>query len=83
MQFSEPAILIGDGEYNINNIKKIQVTDEYLGLDKDVRKCQNEEPFYNCTTRLYLHTVLGTCGCLPLSIRISNEVGQKNKQMIN
>ena len=66
MQFSEPAILIGDGEYNINNIKKIQVTDDYLGLDQDVRKCQNEEPFYNCTTRLYLDTVLGRCGCLTL-----------------
>lgn len=70
--------MIGEGEYNINNIKEIQVTNSYLGKDQNVRKCQHEEPTFNCTTKLYLDTVLGRCGCLPLSIRLSNEVTAEN-----
>ena len=57
--------MIGEGEYNINDLKEIMVTESYLGLDQDTRKCQNYEPFYNCTTRQYISTILDQCGCLP------------------
>ena len=65
----EELKLIGEGEYNLNNLKEIRVTESYLGLDEDVRQCQHEEPLNNCTTRQYLNTLLGECGCLPINIR--------------
>ena len=52
---SEPFKLIGEGEYNLDNLKEIKITDSYLGLDQDVRKCQNEESLFSCTTRQYYH----------------------------
>ena len=64
----EPLKLIGDGEYNINILTDIKVTESYLGLDRNVRKCQNEEPFFNCTTRKYIDSLLRECGCLPFNI---------------
>ena len=48
---AEPVMLIGEGKYNPNDLKEIQATDAYVGLGKDVTNCQNEEPFFNCTTR--------------------------------
>ena len=66
--------LIGEGEYNLNALKEIRVTESYLGLDQDVRGCQNEEPLKNCTTRQYLKTMLGECGCLPFNFRLFHKV---------
>ena len=70
----EPVKLTGEGEYNINVLKEIKVTDSFLGLDEDVRECQNKEPFFNCTTKRYIDSILGECGCLPLNIRLSEKV---------
>ena len=47
----------------------MKVTNDYLGLDEDVRKCQNIEPFENCTTRQYLDSVLEQCKCVPFALR--------------
>ena len=66
--FSEKGMLIGEGEYNIEYLKEIKVTESYLGLNQQIRECQNEEPFYNCTTKVYLRTFLEECGCLPLNL---------------
>ena len=71
--FSEPVTQFGDGEYNLFAMKEIKVTESYLGLDKNIRECQPEEPFYNCTTRMYHDTFIEQCGCLPLNIITSNE----------
>ena len=69
----EPVQLLGEGEYNLNEIKKITVTKSFLGMDRD---CKNEdEPVYNCTTKNYIDACIKECGCLPLSISLSNEVG--------
>ena len=70
----EPVIFIGEGEYNVNVLKEIKVSESYLGMDQDVTECQNEESFYNCTTRKFMDTLIEKCGCLPINIRISNEV---------
>ena len=70
----EPVILNGEGEYNLNALIEVKVTESYLGLDGQARDCQMEESFYNCTTRHYVNTLLKQCGCLPLNIRISNKV---------
>ena len=70
----EPVILIGEAEYNLNVLKEIEATDSYLGLDQDVTKCQNNEPFHNCTTRKYIADALEECRCLPSNLRISEKV---------
>ena len=70
----EEVKLIGEGEYNLNDLKEIRVTESYLGLDQEDRGCQNEEPLINCTTRKYNDTLLGECGCLPFNIRIFHQV---------
>ena len=68
--YLEPVKLIGEGEYNLNVLKESIATDSYLGLDQNIRKCQNEESLYNCTTRKYIDSLLDQCGCLPLNIKI-------------
>ena len=71
----EPVTLIGEGEYNINALTEIKVTESYLGLDEDVRDCQSKETFYDCSNRKYVDTIFDQCGCLPLSmIMASNKV---------
>ena len=61
--------LRGEGEYNLNALKKIKVTDSYLDLNQDVRGCQNNVDILNCTTRNYIDTHLRKCGCLPFNLR--------------
>ena len=62
--------MIGEGEFNLDSLKEFKVTDSYLGLEKDARGCQNEEPMENCTTRHYNDKVLWECGCLPININM-------------
>ena len=57
----------------MNALKEIKVTDSFLGLDENVRECQNIEPLQNCTTRQYIKTLVDKCGCLPFSMWISNK----------
>ena len=71
---AELVTLIGEGEYNLDALKEIKVTDSYLGLDQDVRGCQNEESLNNCKTKHYLKTLLEKCDCLPFNIRLSEKV---------
>ena len=59
---------------NLDVVKEIEVTDSFLGLDQDSKECQNEEPYFNCTTRHYLTSVQKICGCLPASLGFSDKV---------
>jgi len=54
--FSAPIVLHGEGSYAISAVKEVEVSDDFLGLDDDIKKCQTEEPFFNCTTRSYFET---------------------------
>ena len=71
---TEPLKLYGEGEYNLDGIKNIVVTESYLGLNEDIRRCQNEEAFEVCTTKLYKSALIGKCHCLPFNINENNEV---------
>ena len=71
---ADPVTLVGEGQYNLNILKQIDVTDSYLGLDQNVRGCQNYEPYDNCTTRNYIENLREKCGCLPLAIRLTDRV---------
>ena len=68
--------LSGEGEYNLNVVKEIKVTDSYLGLNEDIRGCQNEIAFDTCTTKHYIDNLLDQCHCLPFTIRLSDKVSQ-------
>ena len=74
MLILEPIQLVGEGNYNLNELKMIEVTDSYLGLSQDTRGCQNEEPQDRCTTRVHRETLLTQCGCLPFNMRLSDNV---------
>ena len=84
-KIAEEVKLIGEGEYNFNVLKQIRVTESYLGLDQDVRGCQNDEPYDNCTTRHYLNTMLGECGCISFNTRrykkVLNSIGDTQKMI--
>ena len=50
-----------------------------MGLDPEVIKCQNEETYDDCTTRQFLEHIRNVCGCLPLALRLSDEVERSYK----
>ena len=81
--FSETVQLVGEGEYNLDSLKKIDVTDHYLGLDENVKMCQHNEALHNCTTRKYTESLQRQCGCLPFNIRLSDNVSDKFKKLIS
>ena len=56
-------------EYNLNNVKEIRVTKDFLGLDRDVINCQNLESIETCKTRTYIAALMTKCGCVQFSIR--------------
>ena len=72
--FSEPLRLKLGSEFNLNNVKVIEVTDEFLTLDKSIISCQNDESLEDCQTRKYVDTLVEHCNCLPFAIRESNSV---------
>ena len=53
----------------------MRVTDSFLTLNEEVRKCQNYESFDDCITRKYIASLLEKCKCLPFTMRLSVEVG--------
>ena len=71
--------LSGEGEYNLNILKEIEVTDSFYELDDKVRKCQSYEgnvTYDNCTSRYFMEQMRLKCGCLPYGIMnstINNE----------
>ena len=74
MLLAAPVQLVGEGQYNLNALTQIEITDSYLALDEDVRGCQNNESFFNCTTRHYMANLLQRCGCIPFNLRLSDKV---------
>ena len=65
-----------EGEYNLNVMKEVKVTDSFLGLDQVVRGCQNQESLHDCSTRNHIDTYLDKCGCLPFNMKFSHKVNR-------
>ena len=72
--YIEPVRLVGEGEYNLNDLKEITTTHSFDGLDEKDRHCQNEESINDCTTRHYMDELFRECGCLPFQIRQDEKV---------
>ena len=73
----EPVQVRGYERYNLNILKEIKVTESFLGMDMDVKKCQDEIPIEECTTRHFIDDLLDQCGCLPLSLTSNNNKVRK------
>ena len=71
---AEPLKLQGEGEYNLDVVKEVKVTDSFLSMDEEDRGCQNKEDYQDCTTRHYIDQVKKTCKCLPLYLKIVDKV---------
>ena len=63
-----------EGSFNLNILKEIKVTESFNKLDEDIKKCQNVETYNECTTRNYIYQLKRKCGCLPLALRLSDQV---------
>merc|ERR1712079_942421 len=55
--------------------KDIKITESFLGLDQNVRECQNVEFLQTCTTRKYMEASLKNCGCLNVVIGLIAKQG--------
>ena len=66
--------LYGEGQYNFLSMKEISVTESFMGLDRDTINCQNIETYDDCQTQLHVENMRQHCGCLPLSLKLSEEV---------
>ena len=69
----EPLELKIGNEYNLNNVKEISVTKDFLALDKTIINCQNEESLEDCKTRKYFNSMLELCRCLPFAFKTDFE----------
>ena len=69
-------------KYNLNDIKKIKASEDFLNLDDSVKNCQHE-PNDNCTTKSYVARVIQKCDCLPLSMQIPGEEKERLFNYLN
>ena len=72
----DPVGLFGEGQYNLHSLKEIIVTESFIGLNQKTRNCQNDETYSDCKTRHYIKNMRQQCGCLPLSLRLSEKVNR-------
>ena len=63
-----------ENECNLNVIKEITATSSFLSLDRNVRKCQDDETFEECVTSKYIDNLIKKCNCLPLDLRLTEKV---------
>ena len=46
------------------------VKDSFFTLEEDIRGCQDDEPFDDCTTRNYVKALTKICGCFPFHLKL-------------
>ena len=68
-------------KYNLNVIKHINGTEDFLAQSDSEKNCQLESQD-NCTTRSYVDRVTDKCGCLPLSMIITGQQKEINGALI-
>ena len=66
--FLEPLKLAIGTEYNMNNVKEVKVTDDFLTLARETIGCQNDESIHDCNTEEYMDSLKKQCTCFPYSI---------------
>ena len=64
-----PLRLLGEGSYALSSVKEISVTEDFLRLSDDTRKCQNIESFEQCITNHNLASISEACKCIPYGLK--------------
>ena len=59
-------------KYNLNSVKQINVSEDFLYLGEDIRDCQNDLSYEDCQTKEYIDDLVRKCKCLPFNMRLSN-----------
>ena len=70
----DPLELELEYTYNLNVVKEVKVTDSFLTLPEDDKQCQDEYTWLDCRTNKYLNSLLENCKCLPLNLRLKEQV---------
>ena len=63
--------LSGEGEYDLNILKEIEVTDSFHELDNEAKKCQSykgNDTYDSCKKSHFMEQMMLKCGCLPYAI---------------
>ena len=47
----------GEGNYGLTAVKEVSVTQSFLGLKEEDKKCQNLESQEDCSTKRYLQSI--------------------------
>ena len=75
----EPFHIYGEGEYNINGVTEISVTDSFMGLDPEVRQCEiyADDTYNKCVREHHRNEILEKCKCLPFSVFTQSDFDNK------
>ena len=80
----EPLSLYGEGNYALTDVKDVDVTDAFLGLNHRIKLCQNEETYQECMKKEYIKKGLELCGCTPFKLRdYTKKVIQESTSICN
>ena len=66
---TEPLNLPLEKKYHLNGVQEVTVTDSFVSLDEDIRKCK-EESYDECTFQKYYSALINKCQCMPFQIRL-------------
>ena len=69
MKNLDPVELIGEGNYEVEEVKEVAITDDFVTLDEDSRKCQIVSTFEDCVTQYFLKALIDNCHCLPYNLQ--------------
>ena len=74
--YLEPLRLVGDGDYNLNLLKEVSTTDDFLTLPLEKRKCQEITDFQSCFSNSSVNSLKKNCNCLPFNVVPENKGNQ-------
>ena len=61
--------LTGEGNYEMEEVKQVAITDDFADLDENSRKCQTISRFEDCVTQYFLKALEENCYCLPYNLQ--------------
>ena len=67
-------MLYGEGQYNLNVVKEVAVTNSFMSLDTRIIGCQQLYDYEDCKSSHYLKSFLNKCKCLPFNLMILEKV---------
>ena len=59
----------GEGSFKLGDVKQIRTTPDFTSLDENIRGCQTETSYEDCTTHKYIEALKQKCACLPFNLQ--------------